>query len=256
MDAVSATALRIIIVAIGILILAGIYFFGRPRGPGNGRRMPFRRRADTRVEPVLGPSQEAGRPAGDDDAPPQGELDIALQDELDRLGAEVASSRRSAPPLGQRTQELPVDLIVSLYVVAREGETFHGGDIAVAAEKAGLRYGAMHIFHRLVDGRPDAAPVFSMANMVKPGHFDMARIGELETPGVSFFITLPGPLPALDAWDMMLPTAQRIAELLGGEVLDEDRNALGRQRIAGLREELRDWDRRHEGPLIKPPVRR
>jgi cell division protein ZipA len=55
----------------------------------------------------------------------------------------------------------------------------------------------------------------------------------------------------------MLPTAQRIAELLGGELLDEDRNALGRQRVAGLREELRAWDRQHEGHEIgAPPARR
>jgi cell division protein ZipA len=96
-----------------------------------------------------------------------------------------------------------------------------------------------------------------MANMVKPGYFDMGRIGDLATPGVTFFITLPGPLPALDAWETMLPAAQRIAELLGGALLDEDHNALGRQRVAGLREELRAWDRQHEGPVIgAPPMRR
>jgi cell division protein ZipA len=83
----------------------------------------------------------------------------------------------------------------------------------------------------------------------------MGRIAELATPGVTFFITLPGPLPALDSWDAMLPTAQRIAELLDGELLDEDRNALGRQRIAGLREELRDWDRQHDGGEIRPSRR-
>jgi cell division protein ZipA len=84
----------------------------------------------------------------------------------------------------------------------------------------------------------------------------MARIGELTTPGITFFVTLPGPVPALDAWEAMLPAAQRIAELLGGELLDEDRNALGRQRVAGLREELRAWDRQHEGPIIGAPPRR
>jgi cell division protein ZipA len=39
----------------------------------------------------------------------------------------------------------------------------------------------------------------------------------------------------------MLPTAQRMAELLDGVVLDESRNALGRQRIAHIRDELRAW---------------
>lgn len=75
----------------------------------------------------------------------------------------------------------------------------------------------------------------------------MARIVELETPGISLFMTLPGPLPALDAWEAMLPTAQRLAELLDAVILDEERNALGRQRIAHIRDELRAYDRKREG---------
>jgi cell division protein ZipA len=259
--AVSAPTLRIIIAAIGVVILLAIYFFGRPRQPGHGHRSVLRKAGDERIEPVLGDTDGVGGSAEAGAAPPQqGELDVALRRGLDRLGATVAADRRvesPPPPAGERPREFPVDRIVSLFVVAPDGEVFHGSDIAVAAEKAGLRFGAMHIFHRLVDGRPDAGPIFSMANMMKPGYFEMGRIGDLTTPGVTFFITLPGPLAALDAWEAMLPTAQRIAELLGGELLDEDRNALGRQRVAGLREELRAWDRQHEGHEIgAPPARR
>ena len=267
--ALSATDLRIIIAVIGVVILAAIYFFGRPRRPGQGRRLIPRRRDDTRIEPVLGEAGDESSAAAESSTPQQGELDVALQRELDRLGAAMSADRlgdgaaESAPSpkppessVGQRPHEFPVDRIVSLYVAAPEGETFGGGDIVVAAEKAGLRFGAMHIFHRLVEGRPEAGPIFSMANMVKPGYFDMARLTEMHTPGVTFFATLPGPVSALDAWEAMLPAAQRIAELLGGSLLDEDHNALGRQRIAGLREELRAWDRRHEGEPIRMPPRR
>ena len=269
-SALSATDLRIIIAVIGVVILAAIYFFGRPRKPRQGRRLIPRRREDARIEPMLGESGNEPDEAADTPAPQQGELDVALKRELDRLGATMSADRLgSAPeespaPLlkapssteGQRPHEFPVDRIVTLFVAAPEGETFGGGDIVVAAEKAGLRFGAMHIFHRLVEGRPEAGPIFSMANMIKPGYFDMARIAELETPGVTFFATLPGPMSALDAWEAMLPAAQRIAELLSGALLDEDRNTLGRQRIAGLREELRAWDRQHEGEPVRLPPRR
>lgn len=267
-SALSATDLRIIIAVIGVVILAGIYFFGRPRKPGQGRRLMPRRRDDPRIEPMLGETGNSPDETADSAAPQQGELDVALKRELDRLGATMSADRRdsmetgAAPPkapastAGQRPQEFPVDRIVTLFVVAPEGETFGGGDIVVAAEKAGLRFGAMHIFHRLVEGRPEAGPIFSMANMVKPGYFDMPRIADLATPGVTFFATLPGPVSALDAWEAMLPAAQRIAELLGGALLDEDRNTLGRQRIAGLREELRAWDRQHEGEPVRLPPRR
>jgi cell division protein ZipA len=110
----------------------------------------------------------------------------------------------------------------------------------------------MGIFHRLASGKADEGPVFSMANMVKPGSFDMSKLETLQTPGVTLFMTLPGPLPALDAWEMLLPTAQRLAELLDASVLDEQRNALGRQRVAHLRDELRAWDRRQERNQIRP----
>jgi cell division protein ZipA len=159
-----------------------------------------------------------------------------------------------APPrsdLGRRPVNAPVERIVSLYVVSREGQRFNGSDLIVAAEKAGLEFGDMGIYHRLVDGHPEKGPIFSVANLVKPGNFDMARIATLQTPGLSFFMALPGPVNALDAWDAMLPTAQRLAELLDGLVLDEERNALGRQRIAHIRDELRGWDRGHEGEEIK-----
>ena len=152
--------------------------------------------------------------------------------------------------LGRRPAQLPVERIVTLFVVAREGGHFNGSDLVVAAEKAGLEFGDMGIYHRLVDGKRELGPIFSVANMLKPGNFDLARLDALQTPGVSFFMTLPAPLPALDAWDAMLPTAQRLAELLDGQVLDEERNALGRQGIAHIRDQLRGWDRDHEGKEI------
>ena len=88
--------------------------------------------------------------------------------------------------------------------------------------------------------------------MIKPGSFDLTRVQELRTQGISFFMTLPAPMSALDAWDAMLPTAQRMAELLNALVLDEERNALGRQRIAHIRDELRAYDRQREQPNIRP----
>jgi cell division protein ZipA len=201
--------------------------------------------------PVM-PEEPAPRPARVDPR-----LDLPF--EVDEpVAASPAPAPAPPPPktpprsdLGRRPANAPVERIVSLYVVAREGHKFNGSDLVVAAEKAGLEFGDMGIYHRLVDGHPEQGPIFSVANLVKPGNFDMARIASLQTPGLSFFMALPGPVPALDAWDAMLPTAQRLAELLDGLVLDEERNALGRQRIAHIRDELRGWDRGHEGEEIK-----
>ncbi|MGY3038792.1 cell division protein ZipA [Rhodanobacter sp. TND4EL1] len=314
-------AVGIPMLIVGIIVLALLWLFGQPRKEQGKRRVVPGPHAGERREPTFGESH--GEPVADElfageVRPQQGELEVGLREELERLGATLSGDRsrdpaaapapkaaktRQAPKLadhvasiidalrapsssepvtpdlstaiaaeepaepaspapapaaaapqrsdlGRRPAQLPVERIVTLFVVAREGERFHGPDLVVAAEKAGLEFGDMGIYHRLVDGKRELGPIFSVANMLKPGNFDLARLENLRTPGVSFFMTLPAPLSALDAWDAMLPTAQRLAELLDGHVLDEERNALGRQGIAHIRDQLRGWDRDHEGKEI------
>ena len=242
------TLLRVAILLAGIGLLVAIWFFGRPRRAEQGRRTGTRfgsKDASGRVEPSLGAQIEDELAA---DATTAGEA--TLQSELD-LFDRTLDGEGGGNELGRRETE-DFDKIVSLYVAARAGAHLRGPDIVVAAEKAGLVYGHMHVFHRLVEGHPERGPIFSVANILKPGSFDMASIQSLETPAIAFFLTLPAPVPALDAWETMLPTAQRMAELLDGVLLDEQRNALGRQRIAHIRDELRAYDRQHEAP---PPIR-
>ena len=238
--------LRTGIMIAGLLLIVAIYAFGRPRKPGQGRRVDGGRGDGARVEPTLG-AQIENMLASD-----QGNAgysnDTAVQAEIDLLDRGIPAS-----DMGRRTSE-DFEKIVTLYIAARAGEKLRGPDIIVAAEKTGMVYGHMNVFHRLVEGHPERGPVFSVANIMKPGSFDMATIQSLETPAIAFFLTLPAPVPALDAWETMLPTAQRMAELLDGVVLDESRNALGRQRIAHLRDELRAYDRQHElAPITRSP---
>lgn len=231
--------LRIGIVIAGVLLIAAIYFFGRPRKPSQGRKL--RDEPSARAEPRLNPGATDPALSGGTNEPMSYEGDIGFETPTEPLP--------TGPEVGKRDRE-EFDKIITLYVAARAGQQLLGPDIIVAAEKAGLSYGYMNIFHRLVDGRPQGGPVFSVANIKKPGSFEMAEIQSMETPAIAFFLTLPAPIPALDAWEKMLPTAQRMAELLDGVVLDESRNALGRQRISHLRDELRAYDRQHEAPPI------
>ncbi|MCM2335726.1 MAG: cell division protein ZipA [Pseudomonas sp.] len=239
--------LRIILSVAGVVLIVAIYLFGRPRKPGQGKRVP-RDRDGGAPGPTLGEQIEADLARSDrplDDAAAQAELDLA---------AEPRGPEGAAPDVGRRANE-SFEKIVTLYLAARAGSKLLGPDIVVAAEKAGLAYGHMGVFHRLVDNHPERGPVFSVANIMKPGSFDMANIQALETPAIAFFLTLPAPVPALDAWEAMLPTAQRMAELLDAVVLDEQRNALGRQRIGHIREELRAYDRQREAPPLTRPGR-
>ena len=229
--------LRLAILIAGVILFGAIIYFGQPRKGGQGKRRAGD--GNGRVEPRISDQFANGVGAGVDEDAEQAELELGED-------APAASS-----DLGRRPSD-DFDKIVTIYIAARAGEKLRGPDIVVAAEKAGLTYGHMNVFHRLVEGHPERGPVFSVANIMKPGSFDMAAIHELETPAIAFFLTLPAPVSALDAWEMMQPTAERMAGLLDGVVLDESRNALGRQRVQGIREELRAYDRQREAPPLKP----
>lgn len=246
----SATELRIVLLILGIIVLGVIYWYGRP-----GRRSAAGVRAEPgRREPVLlGDDGQAHFSASGEEP---WHHDAAAASELPELridGLSEHEDRRESPQqrVGQREGESH-ERIVSLYVVAQDGYTLNGPELVVAAEKAGLVHGDLGIFHRLVDSKPELGPIFSMANMVRPGVFDLGQMDQFSTPGVVLFLTLPGPLPALDAWDTMLPAAQRFSDLLGAQLLDDQRTPLGRQRIAALRDELRAYDRKREQMQIKP----
>lgn len=242
--------LRIGIVIAGVLLMAAIYIFGRPGKPQQGRKRSgdSTRPIGQRSDPGLAQAIEDAR------ARPQAERGYGdarhdAHDDPPLPVSEPLVPGGVAQEVGRRERE-EFDKIVTLYVAARAGRSLHGPDIVVAAEKAGLSYGYMQIFHRLVEGRPLDGPIFSVANIKKPGSFEMADIHNVETPAIAFFLTLPAPIAALDAWEKMLPTAQRMAELLDGLVLDESRNELSRQRIAHIRDDLRAYDRMHEAQPI------
>ncbi len=260
--------LSLIILVLGaIVVLPLVYWFStrkphvQTRGQSRGSGV---RSGLARVEPMIG------------DAETGADIDADLRAQLDALGDLLADDERdpeqgelldepqpgktavsnadaiaaSAPKLGVRPNR-PLDRIVTLFVHARSGGVLRGPDLVVAAEKVGLVYGDMGIYHRLVDGKEVEGPIFSMANIAKPGNFDLRQLGALETPGLSFFMTLPGPLPALDAWNSMLPVAQRVAQLLDAELLDESRNPLVEQTVAYIRNEMRQYDRDQERHNIR-----
>ena len=230
-----------LIVAAALLFLLIVYISRRGK-PGQGRRVtPPKDDAIPRQEPTLREILEAE--ATPDSPPEHSESNLR---EAPTSVPEIEVAKPGARP------SAAFDRIVSVFVVARAGNLLAGPDLVVAAEKAGLIFGHRNVFHRMVDNHPEQGPIFSVANLIKPGSFDLAIIKELHTPGIAFFITLPGPLPALDAWDTLLPTAQRMAELLDAVLLDEQRNALGRQRIANIRDELRAYDRARDKLNIKP----
>ena len=274
--------LRLILILVGVLVLAAIWLLHRSdrssRKPGASRREERRREpfigdAEERKERADGPDDsEIEDPARKHAAEPHQttlpDLGDADQPEAEvpaspRVkGADVETTPGGVPPEREWRDAAPVagaagaeavsagpnddavtPKIVTLYVRARDNRQISGLSLLDAAIKAGLRFGEMKIFHRRHRGA--TKPVFSMANITRPGSFDPSGWNLFQTPGVALFMTLPGPVSALDAWDAMLATGQRLAELLDADLMDDAQCLLTRQRIAQIREEMREFDRRN-----------
>ena len=124
--------------------------------------------------------------------------------------------------------------IVALRLIA-SGERWPGRSVIDALEAEGLSFGKYSIYHR---ERDDGKSIFFVASMVEPGSFDLDNIDTLSFPGISIFAVIPSPVDAPVTFDMMLSTARRLADRLGGNLQDEQGSTLTAQRILNLREEL------------------
>jgi len=232
-------SLRLILITIGVLLIAGIFLFGNPER--RKRKHASRKGQSTTGEKHRKSKSGSRARRADDD----------LEQELKELGDLIAEDQRrlrsgekapERPAKSQKPAGPPPDKIVTLYIRHSENRAITGVQLLDAAIKAGLEFGEFDIFHRLQEGTNK--PLFSMANLVKPGSFDKAAWNSFETPGVTLFLTLPGVQDGLDIWDAMLATSQRISKLLDAELLDDNQLSLSRQRIAEIRESLREYDRK------------
>ena len=171
--------------------------------------------------------------------------DIEDIDWLDGLGSEDGPSEvvnAQPAPSGLVSQEEPE--VFMFNVVARSKQGFHGGDILHILLACDLRFGDMGFFHRheLEAGR--GAVQFSVTNMMQPGVFDIDNMADMATPGLVFFLTLPGPDDMMQAFDYMLETAKTVARNLDADVLDESRSVVSKQTMEHSRQKVRDLELR------------
>lgn len=108
----------------------------------------------------------------------------------------------------------------------------------------GLRFGEMNIFHRYSQGGSHDELLFSMANALEPGTFDIDAMEDQRFRAVTFFMKLPGPRRPMDALDRMLATARKLADGLEAELRDEQHSMLTPQTAEHLRQRVQDFERR------------
>ena len=166
---------------------------------------------------------------------------------LDWLDGLVSKDSQAIPDPMPAPGKLPryeAPEVFMLNVLARSDQGFRGDDILHILLACDLRFGDMNFFHRHEFEAGRGAIQFSVANMMQPGVFDIDNMADMSTPGLVFFLTLPGPEDMMKAFDYMLETAQTVARNLGADVLDESRSVLTRQATEHSRQQIRELERR------------
>ena len=95
----------------------------------------------------------------------------------------------SSNPTSDSGREV-LELLV-LNVLAPTGTVYQGRSLVEAMQSQGLKYGDMNIFHRI--DQQSKSKLFSVANALEPGTFDLSDLENVKSSGVTFFMQLPSP---------------------------------------------------------------
>lgn len=129
------------------------------------------------------------------------------------------------------------DLIIAMAIKRVEGD-ISGEEILTACKACNIHYGEMNIFHCPADNNPSTYALFSIANMLEPGTFELDKMEQFSTTGLSLFMQLPLPMNCLDAYDIFLEKARLLAKFLNAELYDEKFNLVTSQAISHNKEKI------------------
>jgi cell division protein ZipA len=151
-----------------------------------------------------------------------------------------------------KTIELPAGiqpLLINLTVMAPQDMTFDPHYLKQTLDDSGLSHGDMHIYHYYRRPRSELEPnrgqrLFSIANIVEPGHFDPQDIQTYRTPGLALFLQLPGPIDGVLAFEKMHQMGEMLAKKLSGILCDDKYNKVTAQSITHIKDEISEYNLR------------
>jgi len=193
-------------------------------------------------KPNSNTQQDSGpRPSQDETVRISPERAAALANEV----LSESDEREVARTTGQDNIEHDPDVLaqgvpekfVVIYVICGT-EKFPGQQLLESLVSAELSFGEMNIFHRMGQG---SYTLFSLANAVEPGSFDLKTMADDEIPGVTLFMRVHELADPVAVFDDMISVAQHLASEMDGYIKDDHRSDMTQQTIAHIRQGIQDW---------------
>lgn len=147
----------------------------------------------------------------------------------------------SEEEISRAKQFFPND-VVSLMVKSSPEKSYAGYELLQALLSSGLRFGKMNIFHRYQHANNTNAVLFSLASAVKPGTFEMPKMGGFSTPALMLFMQVSTQKDPANAFEAMLETARQLVDDLEGEICDDQRQPLTDEKVAAIRMVFSDYE--------------
>lgn len=107
----------------------------------------------------------------------------------------------------------------------------------------GFKFGKQKIFHRHVESNGRGPVLFSLANMLNPGVFDIDNMEQAQYLGLTLFMNLPMESDPHQVFNMMHNAAKKLSDEFGGKVLEQDRSVLTMQGLQLYVDRIRNFER-------------
>jgi cell division protein ZipA len=204
------------------------------------KRIVSRKRArsssrKSRVEPSLGDDQM--RIDFDSTMEIGNEPGVSSSAEESSTSNQVESQEQQSTQGGQEQE------VLVLNVRAPNEQPINGAALLPMLLTLGFKFGDQDIFHRHVNSNGKGPVLFSLANMFKPGVFDIDNLENFTTQGVSLFMILPIEGEPHQVFNMMHNAARKLAEEFSCQILDGRRSVLTKQGLQQYVEKIREFER-------------
>lgn len=154
--------------------------------------------------------------------------------------SDARESLMSSQDIEEKSIQVKMEDILVMHLEAPVGEVFVGEALKNAFVRCQLTFGELNIFHYQNENHDI---LFSVANMINPGVFNLNAMDELETPGISLFMNMRNLQEPMTAFRKFLEISHCLVQNIGGKLMDENHNQVTKQTLTHYEERVREFIR-------------